>query len=407
VKDLIQILLLPALLVLALGSTGWKRGPVHDGVFSAQDLTSPPDVRVGLAAALDAASVPIRVDGPVRLLDPPGREVFWEGPSLAERAAPVPAPGRGIRFGNRIAVPLDEVLIVPARDGSLQVGKARYRGALRLLVRGPQRLLHAVNEIDLERYLRGVVASEMKPEWPIEALKAQAVVARSYAVYELLSGYGRQNRGFDLYDDDRSQLYRGIRGESAESDHAVRATYGLVCRYQGRIFKAFYQNTCGGRTESAKVVFLEQDIPPLAGRDCAYCTQSRTYRWRVEVGKEDLAAKLFGPRAAGPVPEVRILESTPGGLVLRMAVKSPGRGVPDRVLTGKEFRSAVDPAKFKSLAFDVSDAGDRFVFEGRGWGHLVGLCQEGAHGFAERNRDATFRQILEYYYPGASAGRIY
>jgi stage II sporulation protein D len=67
----------------------------------------------------------------------------------------------------------------------------------------------------------------------------------------------------------------------------------------------------------------------------------------------------------------------------------------------------VDPGRFKSLSFDVSDAGDRFVFDGRGWGHLVGLCQEGARGLAEHNPDATFRQILDHYYPGAAVGRSY
>jgi stage II sporulation protein D len=402
---LIRVLLLPALLVLALVASGWWRDPVHDATFSAADLTAPPVVRIGLD--LDVPSAPVRVEGFARIYEATGREVLWEGPGVSGPAVPAPAPGPGIRLGESLALPLDEILVVPARDGTLTLGKASYRGALRLLVRGPKRLLTVVNEVDVERYLQGVVTSEMKADWPAEALKAQAVVARTYALYEILSGYCRQKRGFDLFDDDNSQLYRGRRGETPAARDAVRDTYGLVLRHEGRIFKSFYQNTCGGRTEAAKTVFLEQDIPPLAGTECAYCTHSKYYRWRVEVTKADLAVKLFGPRPPGPVPEVKIVEKTPGGLVLKVAAKAPGRGGADRVMTGKEFRSAVDPGKFKSLAFEVSDAGDRIAFDGRGWGHLVGLCQEGARGLAERNPDATCRQILAYYYPGAVVGRSY
>jgi stage II sporulation protein D len=248
----------------------------------------------------------------------------------------------------------------------------------------------------------------MRAEWPIEALKAQAVAARGFALYELRSGFSRRIRGFDLYDDDRSQVYRGTRNESHSAVLAVRATYGQVCQYRGKVLKSFYQNTCGGHTEPAIVVFQEQDIPPLAGRDCAHCRHSKHFWWQAEVPKTAMAEKCFGPKPAGPVTSVRILEKTPGGLVLKVAVKITGRGAAEKVMTGKEFRSAVGSAKFKSLAFDVaSETGDRIVFEGRGWGHLVGLCQEGARGFAEKTPGATFRQILDYYYPGAATGRIY
>jgi stage II sporulation protein D len=403
--DILRIIFIPAALALALAAAGWLRRPLHDAGFEARDLAAPPLVRVGVV--VDAPSIPFQVDGHVRVTDPTGREVFWQGPAIAGKAAPLPDPGPGIRLTGQLAVPFDEVLVLPARDGTLQIGTTRYRGTLRLAVRGPKRQLTAVNELDLERYLQGVITSEMRPHWPPEALMAQAVVARTYALYEILNGYVRSKRGFDVFDDDNSQLYRGIAGESPESEAAARATSGLVLRWQGRPFKAFYQNTCGGRTEAAKTVFLEQDIPPLAGTECAHCGRSKHFRWRIEVPKASLAAKLFGPKAPGPVAEMRVLEKAPGGLVLKAVARIGGRTPAEKTMTGKELRSAVDPAKFKSLAFDVTDGGGSFIFEGRGWGHLVGLCQEGARGFAEDVPGATFRQILDYYYPGAVAGRIY
>lgn len=406
-KTLLHLLALLAGLPLVLAASGRLRGSAYEAPFVAAELTAPPLVRIGLGRSLDVPAATIGVEGPVRIMDPAGLEALWEGPGLEEEVAPMPSPPGGLRFGRRLALPAEEVVIVPARGGALRVEGRRYRGAARLLVRGPRRLLSVVNEVDLEHYLAGVVGSEMRGDWPAEALKAQAVAARTYALYELRTGARRRSRGFDLFDDDNSQAYQGMRGEADATVRAARDTCGEVCTYGGRPFKAFYQNTCGGRTEPARIVFEEQAIPPLEGRECVYCDRSRHFRWRVEIGKQDLAARLFGSKGFGPVPGVRILERTPGGLVLKVGVVSPLKGNRELAMTGKEFRAKVDPKRFESLAFDVADAGDRFVFGGRGWGHLVGLCQEGARGFAERVTDATYRRILEYYYPGAAIARAY
>lgn len=406
-KTVLQVLALLAGLPLLPALSARLRGSVYDAPFLAADLAAPPVVRVGLGGAIDVPTVSLRVEGPVRVLDAAGLEVLWEGRGLAAEAASRPGPPPGIRLGPRLGFPGEEILVVPARDGAVRVGGRRYRGAVRLLARGPQRLLTAVNEIGLEPYLWGVVGSEMRADWPPEALKAQAVAARTYALWEVASGARRRARGFDLYDDDSSQVYPGTRNETSETVRAARETHGEVCTFGGKAFKAFYQNTCGGGTEPARIVFGEQAIPPLEGRACAYCDRSPHFRWRVEVSKLDLAVKLFASRKFGPVPAVRIRERTPGGLVLHLGVVSPLRGNREIAMTGKEFRSKVDPRRFQSLAFEVADAGDRFVFEGRGWGHRVGLCQEGAKGFAERVPGATYRQILEYYYPGVAVERAY
>ena len=403
--SLLRLLVVPGLLLLALAAAEWLRGPLYEGEFGVDNLSDPPVVRVGLNDALNVPFVDLRVEGPVQVLDPAGREVFWEGPGLDAKVVPVPAPGPGIRLGDTLPVPLDEVLLFPARDGTLRIGKIRYRGTLRLRVREATRRLDAINELGLERYLQGVITSEMRAHWPPEALRAQAVVARTYAAYEIRSGYTRSKRGFDVFDDDNSQAYRGVSGETPEAIEAVQATYGVVLRFDGRLFKTFYQNTCGGRTESAQIVFDEQPIPPLAGRECAYCSHSKHFRWKVEVQKADLAARLYGNKEAADGLTARILEKTPGGLALKVVVQSPRGG--ERPMSGRDFRSAVGSSKLQSLAFDVTDAGDRLVIDGRGWGHLVGLCQEGARGFAEAHPEATYRDILQYYYPGATAGRAH
>ncbi len=414
--SLLRLVALPTVLLLAFLAAEWLRGPLYDVAFEAGNLANPPLIRVGLNDYRGVTSVNVRVEGPVRVTDPAGREAYWTGPSLEALAVAAPAPGPGIHLertgeegkAKTLRIPLDEILVVPVRDGTLRVGKqgkARYRGALRLMARGTGRKLTAVNEVGLERYLQGVVASEMWSHWPAPALRAQAVVARTYAAYEIQTGYGRSKRGFDVFDDDNSQVYRGIGGETPAAIDAARATYGVVLLYKGRLFKAFYQNTCGGRTASSKVVFDEQDIPPLGGRPCEYCGHSKHYRWTLDVMKRELTARLFGTTENAGGYRIRVAERSPGGFVKKVTMRSPAGN--ERTIEGKRFRLMVGPTKFKSLAFDVRDAGAKIVIEGRGWGHLVGLCQEGAYGFVKARPDATYREILSYYYPGAGTGRVY
>ena len=127
----------------------------------------------------------------------------------------------------------------------------RYRGVLRIIVAAGAKV-SVVNEVPLESYLRGVVPSEMSPSAPTEALKAQAVAARSYAAYRLHPTTGT----YDIYDDTRSQVYRGVLAEKTASTAAVTATAGQVLRYGSAIANAFYHSTGGGATESNQNVWV-------------------------------------------------------------------------------------------------------------------------------------------------------
>jgi stage II sporulation protein D len=142
-------------------------------------------------------------------------------------------------------------------------GKGTYRGSLE--VRAIGRSLEAVNVVEIEDYVRGVVAEESPASWPIEALKAQAVAARSFA----LSADARGST-FDLYDDTRSQAYGGVRAETAKTDQAVSATHLQVVMYRGKIAQTFFFSTSGGHTENnefSSLGFGQPPIPYLRGVD--------------------------------------------------------------------------------------------------------------------------------------------
>ena len=179
-----------------------------------------------------------------------------------------------------------------------------YRGRLRVIPRGE--LLDAVNEVGLEDYLLGVVPREMPPDWGDDApaaLQAQAVAARTYALANLSPG-----RDWDLYDDQRSQVYGGRAAEDPRSSAAVRATDGLVATYGGRPIAAFFSASSGGHTEAGRNVFGESgDAPYLSGVVDPFDDSSPYHRWPapVAVSAERLAADLGLPGSVAAVDVTR------------------------------------------------------------------------------------------------------
>ena len=163
------------------------------------------------------------------------------------------------------------LVIRPAKDALLALDGKPYRGKLELVPQGEY--LRVVNVVPLESYLQGVVAGEMPFRWPGEALKAQAVAARSYALANLLKG-----RPYDLYSDQRSQVYLGVAGEKASTTQAVTATAGQVVLYAGRIATTYYFSTSGGKTASAVDVF-GASVPYLVSRPDPWDKVSPWHSW--------------------------------------------------------------------------------------------------------------------------------
>jgi SpoIID/LytB domain protein len=187
------------------------------------------------------------------------------------------------------------------------VRNGSYRGALTLHRRsGPSVLV--VNELGLESYLQGVVGAEMPSTWAPEALKAQAVVARSYALR------GRvPDREYDLYPDTRSQVYRGIAGEDAAAIAAVRATRALAVRYGVEIAQTFFHSTSGGRTAGNEEGFGGGlPIPYLRPVDDPYDDISPFHTWTVRLTDRDMARKLRDVRL-GDLQDVKVSETTETG----------------------------------------------------------------------------------------------
>ncbi len=184
------------------------------------------------------------------------------------------------------------VLSATGGDSVVLLGKGSYRGALEVKASSVPGKLNAVNAVEMESYLRGVIAEESPSSWPLDALQAQAVAARSYA---LTTGVG--GNGFDAYDDTRSQVYGGVKSETARTDQAVASTAGEVVLYNGKVAETFFMSTSGGYTENNENSFLGgTPAPYLRGvPDPNEAKAGSSYhRWTRKFSQRSIEAELGG-----------------------------------------------------------------------------------------------------------------
>jgi stage II sporulation protein D len=288
-------------------------------------------------------------------------------------------------------------LRVRSRGVFIQLDGKAYRGLLEIRRKGNGRLL-VVNELDLEDYLKGVIAAEIPSGWEMEALKAQAVASRTYALYQKRTA-GR--RPYHILATVDSQVYLGKRGEQPRTLRALKETAGDVLRYQGDVIPAFYHASCGGHTEDALGLW-GIDAPYLKGVDCD-CQEISAYGvWEKRFPLSDVLRALR--REGYPVNAIQGVESgmiTAGGRVMNVLVRHSGgtTSVP-----AESLRAELGYSRVPSVFFEPELADREVVFSGRGRGHGVGLCQWGAQEMALRGYD--YRAILSHYYPGTTIGRM-
>lgn len=345
--------------------------------------------------------------------DVPRVEVFSErgvaipvpnGETRVFAAAVVVKPSAGGLTLNGERVPADSVTI-RSRGGDLVVTNGNgggdqkplaVGGSLTILLRGKG--LSLVNAVDLEEYVKGVVPAEMSPGWHPEALKAQAVVARTYALYQRMLNRSRE---YDLVATVQDQVYQGRYGVDARVQEAVEATRGIAVAYQNAPILAAFSSTAAGPTEDAMNVW-SKDLPYLKGVDCPFDVNAPRYQWRATLNLQDLEQTFrrqgvdvgaiasltpFAYSRAGRVTKLRILHSR-GELILR----------------GEDFRRLIGYSVIPSTQFEVEAMGWEVALAGRGSGHAVGLCQWGAKELAEQGYPYT--TILAYYFPGTELRRV-
>ncbi len=303
-----------------------------------------------------------------------------------------------------------------------------YRGIITVQPAGG--CLTVIDTVELEDYLQGVVSSEMGAGYPLEALKAQAVAARTYALR------AREKNAAALYDLDDTpacQVYGGVLSEDPRTTQAVQETADKVLRYDGKLIDAVYSSTCGGYTESAKeawghdVPYLQSvadfteektGVAPHPEDEAAWTTYFKTmkelnclrpryanpqaFRWVVLLKRKELEANLGTANGVGTVLSVTPVHRGASGRITALRIDGTTRSVTiEKELAIRRVLGNLRSSAFTLDAYcDDNNIPVVFALWGAGWGHGIGMCQVGAVGLAEQGW--TYDKILAYYYKGVS-----
>lgn len=295
----------------------------------------------------------------------------------------------------------------PGEDDYLTLNKRPYRGSLYLVGSGAG--FDVRNVLSLEHYLYSVVPSEMPASWPLDALKSQAVAARTFALVHMSAS--AHKRGYDVTATTASQVYGGLKAEHPRSTQAVKETRGEVVTFQGRPIEAYFHSTSGGQTEFGGDLWANRPyLKPVKDLDHA----SPKYVWHTKMSQNELqqALKARLKIDVGDVQRMQPVGHTRGGRVKDLKIQGT-RGV--KIVPGDKFRMAM---KLNSTFFNVggldaagvildaeaSEIPSSFEFAGRGWGHGIGLSQWGARQMALNGLD--YQQILKHYYQGVHVNTI-
>ena len=319
-----------------------------------------------------------------------------------------------------------------------------FRGSLRLVVDADK--IVAINELPVEQYLESVISSEMNAASSLELLKAHAVISRSWLLSqiqkrqksggqnnffsfvkkddELLRWYDREDHTlFDVCADDHCQRYQGItRATTASVAKALKATRGQVLLYDDELCDARFSKCCGGTTEEFQYCWEDTPKPYLVSTDDPFCNTHDPqilqqvlndydqetpdfYHWTVEYSKTELSSLVEQKMklGLGEIVDLIPLERGKSGRIWKLRLVGTERSF----TIGKELeiRRALSKTHLYSSCFDVEKQGDRFILQGKGWGHGVGLCQIGAAVMGEQGYN--YEEILLFYYRGAEIKRIY
>ena len=352
-------------------------------------VAQPSSDSIRVAVARNDAQVTLQIHGRFTMLALQTGAPIHQGSHLLPIA--VRATSTGLIVGERV-VPYAGVRIEPVRDAAIRLNGKRLRGVVDILRQRDATLL-VINHVDLEDYLQGVLSKEAPDYWPAEALKAIAIAARTYALYQRLT---KRADPYDVTGDVMSQDYGGKSGEKIATSRAVKATAGWIVLYRDTLFPTFYHSTCGGMTEHARVMG-PFDLPPLhGGVVCRFCTASPFFSWQRRLTRADIGWALHQSphRSIGSVRDVQVTKRTASGRVEELTIVGTQRTVR---LSGYDVRALLGFDRIRSPLFTVVPSGDDFILNGHGWGHGVGMCQWGAAELARRGLSAE--EILAVYYP--------
>lgn len=283
---------------------------------------------------------------------------------------------------------------VESSSGTFSFDGKRYRGYALVWI-APNGSVDLINHLPLEAYITSVVSNEIPKSWPLEAQKAQAVAARTYALYKRQENAGLN---YDVAADVSDQAYGGISAESEASARAVAETKGMVLMFENRLALAYFHSNSGGKTENAAEIFGSSNQPYLKSVSCRYSAKAPNFGWQTDLKTSEIENALSrNGLFSGKITEVSIYSRTQSGRAKQLKIYGRNKTA---IIEAGAFRLAIGGSRVKSTKFVIHNYGQHLTLVGNGYGHGVGLCQWGAKGMADDK--IKFREILSHYYPGTT-----
>lgn len=285
----------------------------------------------------------------------------------------------------------------------------KYKGKIHVQTSERFNGCDVINEISLEDYLATLLAKEMSSKWPLEALKAQAVAARSYAYHKIKSKQVSKTKGFNTYYDLENSEKHQVNGSYFDATRstfkASRQTKGeILTGVNGKYVPVFFHSKCGGKTRRPEQVWANK-VPGYQSVDCPFCHEHGTKNWTQKVPKRKFFSslkKIMGKakkRISSSTP-VRIIQDRLNASQVKMYV-----GDDFQVIKKSKLRSTLGRDVLPSNYFLLTESNNQFKMIGSGFGHGVGMCQFGAKELALQGY--TYRQILKHYFPALKLKKIY
>ncbi len=331
-----------------------------------------------LNSALVIATVFLFISGAYTLLKPPApKPVPAPTEQVPAPAAPVPQPIPG----------------VPAFDAAKYPREPQIR--VYLADKG------YVTTMALETYIEGVIAQEMQPDWPMEALAAQAIASRTLTMSAIEAGTIKRLHNADVSTSKEELQAYAPQKVNDSVRQAVKSTRGEILLYAGGLVNAIY-SSCNGQIGATREESFPKEIDhptpyfqPVTDNCFKYAPEN-IKSWTVKIPASQVANAIGYNGNPG---DIRILEKGPSGRILYI-------GAGNKKMYGSDFRRAVGYDRLKStLVTEMTYADGNFVFKGLGWGNGVGLCQWGAYTFAKEGKPA--KDIIKHYYPGADVKKLW
>jgi len=288
---------------------------------------------------------------------------------------------------------------ITSESSILHINNTPYRGSFVVTTESGNGLLYAINHVEIENYLYGVVPKEMPDSWEDHALMAQAVAARTYALYI------REKCNHPFYDLEAttaSQVYGGIPNESERSTKAINLTRGQVMTHDGRLIIAYFHSDSGGHTEDPSNVWSTERIPYLNGFPDQFSQEQPQQTWEYFLSYRDAIKQLnlYG-LGISKLDRIIVKNRSRSGRFSKVLIYS-NKGVSE--LSSNQFRASIGETRIKSTLFHLYPRQGGFLFKGKGYGHGVGMSQWGARRMAQAG--SSYQDILKFYYKGIKIKKL-